>query len=198
MTNAAALSEYLFIRFSILGLSIALTACSSLLPHSTQKPQAPWGTYAEAKDLFGKIVPDQTSVAALKEMGFDPKLISNFAILNHVDLMRRLVGTNSFDVRLLETSLQSCITAQATCYAYEIEQTYTEKQRVGNFWLDFLNFKKKIDITGWQFDAIIVIHNEVVIYKLWSGKPNIHQFEEERNPLGPLQGFGPNLLLPQR
>jgi len=43
---------------------------------------------------------------------------------------------------------------------------------------------------GWQFDALIILQDDLVVYKLWSGKPNILLQEEERSPLGPLQGVG--------
>lgn len=43
------------------------------------------------------------------------------------------------------------------CFAYEIEQKSIERKRFGNFWLDFLNFKRQVNISGWQFDAVFVI-----------------------------------------
>jgi hypothetical protein len=43
---------------------------------------------------------------------------------------------------------------------------------------------------GWQFDALIIMQDDLVVYKLWSGKPNILLQEEERSSLGPLQGVG--------
>ncbi len=177
-------------------LTLALTGCSSMLPHSTQEVKTPWHSYAEAHDLFDKIVPAKTSLAELKKLGFDPAGTTNVAVLNHADLLRRLVGTGSFDIGLLDNALRTCLATQSTCFAYEIEQTFTDKKRVGNFFLDFLNFDKQTDINGWQFDAIVVLNEDMVIYKQWSGKPSTHQFERERNPLGPLQGWGPSLLQP--
>lgn len=176
------------------GVALAMMSCSSLLPHGKQETQTPWHSYAEARAMFDKIIPGKTSLAELKALRVEPEQTANVALLSHADLLRRLTFTSPLDVRLLDPGLQECVSAFHTCFAYEIEQTYLERQRIGNFWLDFLNFRRTVNVSGWQFDAIIVIKDDTVVYKLWSGKPTIHQLEEERSPLGPFQGFGPSLM----
>jgi hypothetical protein len=177
----------------VAGVSFVLASCASLLPHSKQTTETPWHTYSEAQAMFAKIVPRKTTLQELSELGVDERT-PNVALLSHADLLRRLSATPSLDIRTLDPVLQECVASHYNCFAYEIEQTHMNKRRFGGFWADFMNFHKQTDISGWQFDAIVVIKDNVVIYKLWSGKPNIHQLEEERNPLGPLQGFGPSLL----
>lgn len=170
--------------------ALALTGCTSLLPHGKQEAQTPWTTYAEAQAMFAKIVPNKTTLADLKAIGVEPGRTPNVILLSHADLLRRLVATSSLDVRLLDRSLQECIASDHNCYALEIAQTRQDKKRIGNFWLDILNFQRTTDITGWRFDAIIDIQNDVVVYKLWTGEPVIHQIEGESTPLGPFQGIG--------
>jgi hypothetical protein len=189
--------QHTWTLFFVIGLVLALAGCSSLLPHSTQEVTTPWKSYSEAQATFDKIIPNNTTISALKKLGYDPEQTTNISILNHADLIRRLVGTGSFDIDLIDDALHACLSSKSTCFAYELEQTFTNKQRIGNFWLDFLNFDKQTDISGWQFDAIVVLSNDLVVYKQWSGKPSTHQSERERNPLGPLQGWGPSLLQPK-
>jgi hypothetical protein len=189
--------QHNFAIICIVGLILALAGCSSLLPHSTQEVTTPWKSYAEAQAIFDKIVPGTTTMSELKKLGYDPAQTTNISILNHADLIRRLVGTGSFDIDLIDGALHACLSSKSTCFAYELEQTFTDRKRVGNFWLDFLNFDKQTEITGWQFDAIVVFSNDLVVYKQWSGKPSTHQSERERNPLGPLQGWGPSLIQPR-
>ncbi|HEY8099917.1 MAG TPA: hypothetical protein VIF82_04135 [Burkholderiaceae bacterium] len=195
MKRALAIQHNLTLFF-IIGLVLVLAGCTSLLPHSTQEVTTPWKSYSEAQATFDKIIPQNTTLSALKQLGFDPAQTTNISILNHADLIRRLIGTGSFDIDLIDDALHACLSSKSTCFAYELEQTFTDKKRIGNFWLDFLNFDKQTDINGWQFDAIVVLSNDLVIYKQWSGKPSTHQFERERNPLGPLQGWGPSLIQP--
>jgi len=188
--------QHKFTIIFIVGLTLALAGCTSLLPHSTQEVTTPWKSYSEAQATFDKITPENTSLSDLKKLGYDPAQTTNISILNHADLIRRLVGTGAFDIDLIDGALHACLSSKSTCFAYELEQTFTDKKRIGNFWLDFLNFDKQTDISGWQFDAIVVLSNNMVVYKQWSGKPSTHQFERERNPLGPLQGWGPSLIQP--
>lgn len=175
-------------------MAIAVAGCASLLPDARQETQTPWHSYAEAQQMFGKIVPGQTRLSDLQALGLVPGQTPNVALLAHADLLRRLVVSPAIDMSLLDPGLQECITAHQTCFAYEIEQLHLTRTRNGNFWLDFLNFKRSVDVSGWQFDAIVVIKNDLVVYKLWSGKPSIHQLEEEHSPLGPLQGLGSSML----
>jgi hypothetical protein len=185
----AALQRCLF-----LGVPLVLAGCAGLLPNTKQESQTPWHSYADAQAMFDKVILGETTLAELKALAVDPEFTPNIAILAHADMLRRLIPAASPDIRLLDHGLQQCLSAEQPCFAYEIEQTYSDRQRVGNFWLDFLNFKRMINVSGWQFDAIFVIKNDTVIYKSWSGKPNIHQVDEEHNPLGPLQGRGISLF----
>ena len=173
---------------------VALSACSHLLPDGKQEVQTPWNTYAAAQSMFDKIVPGKTTLAELKSLGVDPEKTPNVALLSHADLLRRLLPSVPVDVSQLDPGLQECVAANDTCFAYEIEQLTLDRKRYGNFWLDFLNFKRQVDVTGWQFDAVVVIKKQTVVYKMWSGKPSVRRFEEERSPLGPLQGFGSTLV----
>lgn len=181
-------------RLALTAALASISGCAGLLPNEHQTTQTPWHSYAEAQAMFARIVPGATSLQELKALGIDPDKTPNIAILDHADLLRRLVPTSSFDVRLLDPGLQGCVLAPGACFAYEIEQTYLDRQRFGNFWLDFLHFKRTVDVSGWQFDAIVVIKNDKAIYKLWSGTPSIHRLEQERSPLGPLQGMGSSLF----
>jgi hypothetical protein len=181
-------------KWGLLGAALLLSSCTSLLPQATQQTQTPWKTYAEAEAMFARIVPGKTTVADLRALAVDPAQTPNVALLGEADLLRRLVPASSFDVRLVEPGMQECFSLQGACFGYEIDQTMLERRRFGNFWTDFMNFKRQIDVSGWQFNAVLVVKDDVVVYKTWSGKPHVQQLEVERSPLGPLQGIGPSLL----
>ena len=50
-----------------------------------------------------------------------------------------------------------------------------------------LGFKRDTQTNGWAFSGLILIKDEVVIYKLTGGQPSIVGQESTQNPLGPLQ-----------
>jgi hypothetical protein len=181
-------------KASIAGVAFALTACSSLLPGGKQATQTPWHSYAEAQAMYEKILPGKTQLTELKALGVDPEKTPNVAYLGHTDMLRRLIPASTFDIRLLDPGLQQCVSLQEGCFAYEIEQLSLDRQRFGNFWLDFFNFRREINVTGWQFDAVVVIKSDTVVFKHWSGKPSLHSQERESSPLGPFQSIGPALV----
>jgi hypothetical protein len=86
--------------------------------------------------------------------------------------------------------IRACIKAQEACQGFFMEPKQLKKKRVGNFMLDFMNFKRETVTTGWRFGALIVIVDNKVVYKQWSGSPNIQEESVHRNPLGPLQSIG--------
>jgi len=182
------------LKHSVVLLSVALTGCASLLPNAKIEARTPWHNYAEAQAMFEKVIPSKTTLSELKALGVNPDVTPNISILAQTDLLRRLIPISTSDIRFIDPQLQECISPQQVCFAYEIEQTRNDRERSGNFWLDVMDFKRVTEISGWKFNAVFVIKNDVVIHKLWSGTPNIRQHEEEFRPLGPLQGIGTSLL----
>ena len=173
-----------------LAAALLLDGCAALLPESKTEVRAQWNSYAEARATFDQIAPGKTTVTELKGMGIDPASSSNVTILNQSDLLRRFVVVPSLDTRMLDDGLRRCLEARDACFAYGVEQTHIDRKRNGNFFLDFLNFRRNTEITGWKFEAVIVINADTVAFKVWGGKPNIQEVESVRNPLGPLQGVG--------
>ena len=47
--------------------------------------------------------------------------------------------------------------------------------------------------TGWRFNALVVLKDDLVVYKLWGGQPTIRETEKDTRPLGPLQNLGESL-----
>ena len=58
-----------------------------------------------------------------------------------------------------------------------------------NVVLDVLGFQRETHTAGWRFNGLILLKDEVVVYKLTGGQPAIQQTEENQNPLGPVQAI---------
>ena len=67
------------------------------------------------------------------------------------------------------------------------------RQRVGNFWVDSLDFRRETVTTGWSVEVLLVFVDDTLVYKLMGGQPTIREVEVQRKPLGPLQGWGQQL-----
>lgn len=174
----------------ILSLGLGLAGCSSLLPRGQSVVEGPWESYAEAQQAFDQIIAYRTTYADLKALKLDPHSYPNITILSYSDVLRRFVPSPSINADDLDTGVRDCITAKTVCRGLEIDQRSIKRKRLGNFWVDFLNFKRHTDVTGWRFNGVLLIKGDVVVYKLVGGQPIIHELEESRNPLGPLQGVG--------
>jgi hypothetical protein len=169
---------------------LCLVGCSSLLPRGNQTVEGPWKSFEEAQQTFDKIAPYQTRVADLKGLGLDPASTPNITLLNYSDVLIRFIPSPVINPNTLDTGVKDCIEAQMACRGFEIDQKRIKRTRSGNFWSDFLNFKRQTEVTGWQFKGTLLIKDDVVVYKLIGGQPMIQQMEYNRNPLGPLQGIG--------
>jgi hypothetical protein len=162
--------------------------CGSLLPSVKQTTKTyQWETFDEAKFAFEKIIPEETTIEELRELGFDPFSTPNLKILTYLDIIQLFMFNPSIKKEDLDEGILSCIHARKNCNAYKIYLKKTTTKRYGNVLLDLFNFKRKIKESGWEFEALIVMVNNTVVYKLWGGKPIIDQDKEIKNPLGPLQ-----------
>lgn len=173
---------------------MAMAGCSSWLPRAQTTTVGPWQNYNDAQHAFDRIIPNQTTVGDLKTLKLDPGSNPNITILNYSDVIRRFIPSPSVNEDDLAPGVKMCIMAKAACNGYEIVQKSTTRKRYGNFWADFLNFKRKVNVTGWSFSGVILVKDNVVVYTLAGGQPVIRELEESKNPLGPFQGAGESAL----
>jgi hypothetical protein len=170
-----------------------LAGCTGLLPRSKEVTASPWATYREAQAVFDLIIPGQTTAAELRALDLDPEKIPNIAILNYSDVLRRFMLNQSVTLSDLDRGVQECVMAKTVCRGLEINQRLVKRHRNGSFWLDFLGFKRETHTEGWRFNGLVLLKDDVVVYKLTGGQPVIHESEHTQNPLGPVQSIGNKL-----
>jgi len=167
-----------------------LSACASLLPTSQDKTVQPWVSFEEAKASYDKVEPFVTDMDAVRKLGFDPFRTPNVKILNLSQVVQIVLPPPIYDEGVVPPGIRDCMKANEACQGYYMEPNQLQKKRVGNFMLDFMNFKRETVTTGWKFGALFVVVGDRVVYKQWSGSPNILEESLQQNPLGPLQGAG--------
>lgn len=166
-----------------------LAGCSSLLPRSEAVVEGPWQSFEEAQQTFDEVIPYQTRIDDLKALGLDVKTTPNIILLNYSDVVRRFIPSPTTNPDELDSGVRDCIEGKTACTGFEIEQRTIKRTRYGNFWVDSLNFKRQVDVSGWRFNGMLLIKDDIVVYKLVGGQPQIREREQSRNPLGPLQEF---------
>jgi len=169
---------------------LIISGCGSLLPSTKQITESPWDSFDDAKSAFDKIILYETTVDEMRTLGFDPFTTPNIKIMTHVDIMNRFMPNSSITKEDLDEGIQSCIKAKANCRGYTFSPQVIRSKRYGNVLLDLFNFRRKSRESGWNFQALIVLIDDIVVYKLWGGNPIIDEFRDRKNPLGPLQNSG--------
>jgi hypothetical protein len=184
-----------FPRFiaALLG-ALTLAGCTGLLPKSTNITKSPWASYREAQLNFDKIVPGKTTHAELRDLQLDPQANPNIAILNYSDILMRFLPNASISLTDLDTGVRECIAAKTICRGYTVTQKLVHRNREGNFIADLLGFRRETVITGWSFNGLILVKDDVVVYKLTGGQPQILEHEHVSSPLGPFMGLGARLF----
>lgn len=174
-------------------ICLALCGCSGLLPKSrTESPT--FQSFDEARQAIQAIVPMHSNLASLREMHMDPDHQPNTVILAYADIIKRVINGSVLSKTDLDPGLLTCINAHDACQGWELNIAQIHKERLGGFWSDFFNFRRHAVTTGWRFNALILIVDDVVVYRAWGGQPEIHEVDIQQNPLGPLQEIGPALL----
>lgn len=171
-------------------LMLLLAACSSLLPRGSTESQSGFATFEEARDAIERVKPYETTVAQLKELGFDVQASANVRLIPYPEVVARLAPNPSVPLAMLDPGIRDCIEARQLCRAYEFSFGRQNSHREGGFWGDFLNFRRRTEITGWKFQGLIVARDGVVLFRNYGGEPQIKQTERQSNPLGPLQPAG--------
>ncbi|MFG0379471.1 hypothetical protein ACF8C6_00675 [Pseudomonas sp. zbq_18] len=174
---------------TLLLLPSLLAGCGSLLPSERAEVLSPFNDYLDAEIRYSQAQPGKTTRSELFSLGFDPLSQGNGKMLSFIDLRVMFVQPN-VPIEYLPDGLLKCLEAKDRCIGYAFDFNKTDTQRVGSFWADVFNFRKKRELQGWAFRAVFVLVDDTLVHKVSNGEPNIRRYEVKRNPLGPLQGAG--------
>ena len=181
-------------RNGIFALLILLSGCSSLLPSGDSVVVSQWQSFDQAMSAYQAIEPFQTEHEQLAELGFSPDSGPNVRIIRHGEIIERLIAVPTRHYQSLPSGLQQCLEQMEACYGHQVKVRVTHDRRYGNVLADLFNFRRKIETRGWEFQALIVLIDRRVVYKTWSGTPEIQEYQEVNSPLGPLQSIGPAVV----
>ncbi len=171
-------------------LSLTLAACASLLPHGDSDQPSGFASFDDAARALNRVVPYQTTVDELKRLGFDVDASPNVTLFAYPQVTARLSPDSDVPFEALDPGIRDCILARQACRAYEFHLGREYRQREGTFLLDFLNFRRRTHVTGWRFDALVVVRDGLVLFRSHGGEPRTDRTERQVNPLGPLQPAG--------
>jgi len=163
------------------------TGCSALLPTKTSTVESRWKTYDQARLAFELVEPYHTTTNDLVSLGLYPARSPNVKILPYADVVSIFMPNSSIHKSDLPAGVNECIDAHDRGCAYLVDLQNVHSKRYGNVLLDMFGFRRATHETGWQFKGLILLKDDVVVYKLTSGEPRVSRDEKVIRPLGPLQ-----------
>lgn len=176
--------------------SLSLSSCSSLLPKGSTENGGGFGSFDEARAAADRILPMRTQLSELGPLGFDIQAGQNVTLVSYPEIVVRLTPHPGVPFSQLDPGIRHCIDIQAACRGYAFRFERENRVREGNFLLDFLNAVRTTRLTGWRFEALIVVSADTVLFRNYSGQARIERVDRQVNPLGPFQPAGERLSLP--
>lgn len=177
----------------VLACVLLVQGCTALLPRAhTESPT--FQTFDAARQAIEALVPARSDLAELQDKGLTPDKQPNTVILTQADVVRRVFNGGILGKEDLDPGIVTCINARNACRGWELNVARITKARTGSFFPDFFNFKRRTETTGWRFNALILLVNDVVVYRGWGGQPVVNDVEINNNPLGPFQDMGPSSI----
>mgnify|MGYP000925936188 FL=1 len=182
--------KQLCLRVLILVTALGLAGCTALLPSSSAVSPSSFDSFEAAQAALEKTVPYKTTLEELKALGFDPQASANVSIIPYPEVVSRLAPYSGVALDALDPGVRDCILAQTQCKAYLYRFGRTDRQRDGNFLLDFFNINRHVQVRGWRFEGLVVVREGIVLFRNSAGEARLDATERTINPLGPFQRSG--------
>jgi hypothetical protein len=168
---------------------LGAAGCAELLPKSDVHTDVQWSTFNDARALIDAVQPYRTTKVDLAAAGVT-ELNPAVTLLSHAEVALRFPIGGVLNEADVDPGIRDCLKAGKGCSGYLLNIRRISNDRVGDFWLDSFRFRRETQSTGWTFTALILFVDERAVYAVYGGQPNVHETQVDRNPLGPLQGWG--------
>ena len=175
-------------------LLLLTTGCQSLFSSHQSATVSLWTNWDQINLAFNEIKPNKTTRKELSRMGFDPNITPNIKIMPYVDIVPIFMPNPNIRIDDLPVGVRVYVTAKQDRMAYLVELENVNDKRHGNLLLDVLGFKRLTHQSGWRFKGLILLKDNVVVYTLASGEPDISHEDAAIKPLGPFQDMSDTLL----
>jgi len=168
--------------------------CACLFPSNQSTTLCRWKSWSEVNAAFDQIAPDHTTIRDLQIMGFDPSVTPNIKIIPLADILQLFLPNASVRVSDLPEGVREYIESRKNNPAYLVELQDIRDKRHGDIILDIFSFKRQTHQSGWRFKGLILMTNDVVVYRLSSGEPQVASEDKKIKPLGPFQELDGSVL----
>jgi len=179
-------------RKRVVGVALSLLAagCGGVLPHESNIDTSRFQTYEQVMASYNGINLGKTRRGDLVKLGLDTMTTPNIEVLSYTDIVNHFLPSETMKLEQAPPNARRCMQAQDRCSGYIIQLQHSSKQRNGGVVTDVLGFERDTVSSGWTAKIVLLLEDDVVVYKELSGRPNIQERQNESEPLGPLQDLG--------
>lgn len=156
-----------------------------------------WQSFDHVKHDFSAIEPGKTKVEDLVKFGMGPGS-QNVTKIPYLKLRSHFIGDQkSLANEDLPVEIQKCIAKKDSCYGLIVKAQNLHKLGLEDLTDRMTQAKKKTQITGWRFEGIIALVDDLVVYaKPGTEDPNVYSMTDGKDPqsvlekiIAPVTGF---------
>jgi len=176
------------------GVLVAFAAgCSGILPHESSLDTASFQTYDQVMASFDSIDLGKTRRDDLGKIGLDTRTTPNIQLLSYSDIVDHFFPSETMKLEQVPATARQCMEAQDRCSGYVIRLRHSSKLRNGSVVADLLGTERDTVSHGWSAKIVLLLQDNIVVYKEISGSPYTEEHQNKSQPLGPLQDLGTTL-----
>jgi hypothetical protein len=169
---------------------LCLAGCGGVLPHETNVDSSKFQTYDQVTASYGGVHLGQTRLNELPALGLDTQTSPNIEVLSYTEIVNRFLPAKTVTLQQAPPGVRLCIEAQYRCSAYVFHLEHSRKQRSGSVVPDLLGIEQNTVNDGWSAEIVLLLEDDLVVYKVISGTPHTQDRHEKTRPLGPFQDLG--------
>ena len=175
-------------------LLLLLAGCGGVLPQESNVDSSRFQTYDQVLASYADVQQGKTRLKELPGLGLDTRSTPNIEVLSYTDIVNRFLPGESMTLKQAPPAVQRCIEAHYRCSAYVFRLQQSHQQRSGGVVPDLLGIEQDTVSDGWSAEVVLLLQDDLVVYKVISGHPHIQDRNDKTQPLGPFQDLHKSIV----
>jgi len=142
-----------------------------------------WQSFEHVQHDFASIKIGETKAEDLEKFGFGPRS-QNILKINYLKLRSYFIGDQqAMTDESLPEAVKKCVGKKDACYGLVVRAQKLHKLGLEDLSDRMTQAKKITQQTGWKFEGVVVVEDEVVVYaKPTKEEPNLYTLTKGKDP----------------
>ena len=176
----------------IIAIPVAIAGCESFSGTMSrikdESSTTIWQSFEHVQHDFASIKIGETKTEDLEKFGLGPRS-QNILKVNYLKLRSYFIGDQqAMTNESLPEAVQKCVAKKDACYGLVVRAQKLHELGLEDLSDRMTQAKKITQQTGWKFEGVIAIEDEVVIYaKPTKEEPNLYTLTKGKDPQSVLE-----------